>query len=208
MRSVVDPAGERGKVAVAQRAADHVVGEPVDLEEVDAGNVEVHAVRLAPGRSLQHVAVVEVVVVDCQERGGERVHDGDADRDRDPGGQVANVHRGLELRDQEDHRSVQDQDAEAQGQNGERQRDADEERPDQRVDEADQRRRQDRRPVPVDLEAGKDRVHEMKRGCRHEQDHDDPGHRAHAAGAPLPSSLPVRHRVILGSSRPSRAVIP
>ena len=125
-----------------------------------------------------------------------------ADRNRDPGAQVAHVHRRLDLRDQQDHRAVQDQDAEAQGQNGERQRDADEERPDERVDEADQRGRQDRRPVAVDLEAGKDRVHEMKRRRPSRRTTTILAtERTPPAPPILALSLPVRHRVIVGSRR-------
>ena len=149
--SVADPARERRQVAVAERPLDHVVGEPVDLEEVDAGHVA-SLDRRRPWRracALEDVAVVEVVVVDRQQRGRERVDDRDADRDRDPGRRARE--RASRARSARPARttapfSTSTPSPRVSTVNGSATRIS--ERPDQRVDEADQRRRQERRARP------------------------------------------------------------
>lgn len=99
MGPIVDPARERGEVPVAERPADDVMRESVDLEEVDAWNVRVKPAGVTSRHSLQHVAVVEVIVVDREQRGRERVHQRHADRDGDACAQIADVHGRLEARD-------------------------------------------------------------------------------------------------------------
>ena len=79
--AVVHPARQVRRVPVPDRAPEHVVGEPVDLEEVDAGHAHVALGPQVPHAALDDVPVPEVVVVDREQRGDDRVHDRQADRD-------------------------------------------------------------------------------------------------------------------------------
>ena len=152
MVSVAQPAREIGSVAVANRPSQHVVGEAVDLEEVDARNVEV-ALRAQPPRpALDGVPVPEVVVVDGEQRRDRRVHDREAEGDDHSDAEAVDGHSRIERRDGPHHGAVQRQHAEPQRQHGERQRHPDQERPDQRVDEADQRGGHERGLEVVDVE--------------------------------------------------------
>ena len=167
--AVVRPARQVGRVAVADGAPEHVVREPVDLEEVDAGDLarsQPSAARLAT----DGVAVPEVLVVDREEGGEDRVHRCQADRDDHPVQDTVDRDAGVQRRRRRDHESVQEQRAEAQREHRERQRDPDDQRPDERVREPDERGRRERRRPVCYVEAGHDRAEQQQGAGREEPD--------------------------------------
>ena len=68
---LAQPARHDRRVAVAQRAAQHLVGEAVDLQEDHPGDVRRDGARPA-GLAAQDVALPGLVVIDGQQRGGRR----------------------------------------------------------------------------------------------------------------------------------------
>ncbi len=184
MAAVVDPSGHRGRVPVPDRPHQHGMGEAVDLEEVQGRNVGLDRTVL-PRLPADHVAVVEVVVVDREQRGPERADDREANRDDDARPDVVDGDAGRELSDKPDDEAVQDQDAETERQHGERQGHGDQRRPDQSVHETDQGGGAKRRPERVDVESAEQPTHQQEsRRAGHpddEQAQDDraelwPGH--------------------------------
>ena len=82
-------------------------------------------------------------------------------------------HSRIELRNDPHHRAVQREHAQPQRQHGEGQRHPDQERPDQRVDEADRGGRHERGLEVVDVEVRQQRAEQHQRARRDHEDHDD-----------------------------------
>ena len=171
--TVVHPAREVRCVAVPDRALQHVIREPVDLEEVDARGAEVALRAKMPDAALDHVAVPEVVVVDGQQGGDGRVDDGQPERDRHGGADPLHVHAGLDRSDRADHGPVQQEHAQPQREHGEWERDPDDDRPNQGVDEADQRGRDEGGGTVLHVETREQRAHEHQGRGRGQPDEED-----------------------------------
>ena len=160
--------GQRRRVAVADRPQQDVVGEAVDLQQEQAGDLGLDDVAAPPRLALDHVAVPPFVLVDRQgvvdDRGRRREHD----RDHDRGEHAADLGAGQEVDHEGDQQGVQDEAAEAEGEDVQRQREPRERRPDQGVEDADQRRREERAARPVEDEAGEEPgQHQQHRRVEH-----------------------------------------
>ncbi len=124
-----------GTCASADCAPQDGLGETVDLEEDHPGDVR--AILGGPAGTAPDQSKLSRVVVDA-ERGGEQ-HQGDGEQERHQDG--TDEIRGVavhELDRDRDDRGVQDQRAEAEGQDGEREEQPDQEGPQQRVEHSDQ----------------------------------------------------------------------
>ena len=150
------------------------MAEPVDLEEEDAGRLA--AQRLAtPAELASHdLAVPVVVLVD-----GEQTEDAGADR-REDDRHHRSLQHALDLGarqdvDREGHEdAVEQEPGEAEGEDRERQREAHEQRQDERVEEADQRRGAERVGGAVEDEAVEPVRQEQQRAGVQEEDEQAP----------------------------------
>ena len=153
VRAVADPARQGRRIAVAQGSAEHVVGEPVDLEQQEAGHV---AGRGDAGPSLlaaDDVAQPEVAAVKGQQaahHGGDR---GEAEDDDDGGHEPPDVHPRKERVRPQQRQPVEHERPEPERGHGERERDTDQQRPQRRVDQADERSGQECRSRTPNREA-------------------------------------------------------
>ena len=104
--------------------------------------------------------------------GQRRVDDGQGERDHDARAQVVDLQPGLELGDEQDDDAVEHDHPQAQGEHRERQRHADDERPYERVDEADERGGHERHAEVLDVEAAQQHA-EQQQGQRGGHPHDE-----------------------------------
>ncbi len=139
VRLLAEPARHGGRAAVAERALQHVVREPVDLEEDHAGDVGLDVVA-APARLAPHdVAVPGFVLVDREQGGQHRREHGHADRDHQAAPEAVDARAGHEVDREHDEHGVQRERAQAQRHHVEGQREPREQRPYERVEHADER---------------------------------------------------------------------
>ena len=194
----VRPARQVRRVAVADRAAQHVVREPVDLEEVDARHVGLDPARLA--RPAAHdLPVPEVLVVEREQRGEQRVDHREAERHGNAVPEAVDLDARVERRRAHHDRAVQDERPEPQREHRERQRDAHDQRPDERVREPDRRREAERGGDIRDVEAGDDRAQQHQAAGREQPDDDDP--RGQVAGSHRPRNAIRPRRGAQGRAR-------
>jgi hypothetical protein len=152
MGAVVQPAGHRRSVPLAESPSEDGLGQAVDLEQDHARDVR--AVVLADtARPPANEAELTGVVVDAE--GGRQQHE--ADREEE-----GHQHRASEggrgavddVDRQGDDRGVQDQRAQAECQDGQRQEKPDQEWPEQGVEDGDQRGREQDRAEARDVDSG------------------------------------------------------
>ena len=138
MAAVGQPAGERRRVAVVERTAQHALGQAVDLEKDHPGDVRrVLLAEAAP--SPAHEAQLVGVAVDPEHRDGDHGHDRQSEGgdQRGPEVRARSVH-GVDR--ERDDQGVPDQRAQAQRQHRDRQEETGQQRPEQAVEDRDQRR--------------------------------------------------------------------
>ncbi len=114
------PAGEVRGVAVPERAVQHVMRQPVDLEEDDPRHVRLDAVAAPPRLPGDDVAVPGVVLVDRQQRVEESGEGGEAEGDHDPLRHPVEVGAGDLVHRDGDENPVQDQRSPSESQHGQR----------------------------------------------------------------------------------------
>jgi len=167
----VHPAREHGCVAVAQRAAQDVVGEAVDLEAQEARHVGLLGQLRALGLAHDDMAVPEVAAVQCENAADQRRDQCEAERDDDGLEQAVEVHVVEEPRRTEQQRRIEDQRAEPERQDRERQREAHDQGPDDGVGDAQHGGEPERRQRPAQGESGQD-LAECEQRQRVEQQHE------------------------------------
>ncbi len=151
-----DPALDVRRPPGGDRPLEHLVGEPVDLEEEDAGDVRAAEPLPLPRLGADDVAVPALVVVDRQQRRGRRGRDGEEQRDDDRLGEPRHLGVGDEV-DREGHQGgIDDDRCEAEGEDVERQGEPRQGREYERVEDADQERDADRSAEAVEREALED----------------------------------------------------
>ncbi len=142
VRPAPQPAAQVGGVAVGDRPAQDVVGEAVDLEEDDPRHIGVDRGRCAGApdgaTTLRYQVSSSSIASSAVE---DRGHGADPDRDHDPLEDAVDLGAGDQV-DREGHQEpVEQQRDAAEGEDGERQRDPGQHRPDQGIEDADRRRR-------------------------------------------------------------------
>ena len=152
--AVAQPGGHRRRASVPHRPHEHVVREPVDLQKQDPRNVARRRRFLRLSRvSLDHLAVVEIVVVDPQEQRHHVVDQRQAERNDDRRPQPADLHRvGEDIRGQPDEDAVQEEHPESERDHSQRQRYPDQQRPDERIQQPEHRRQSKAAPPALDRE--------------------------------------------------------
>ena len=137
VRAVVDPALDVRRPPGGDRPFEHLVGEPVDLEEEDAGDVRAAEPIPLPRLGADDVAVPALVVVDRQQRRGRRGRDGEEQGYDDRFGEPCHLGVGDEVDGEGDEDGIDDDRREAEGEDVERQGEPRQGREDERVEDAD-----------------------------------------------------------------------
>ena len=186
VRAVAQPGGHRRRASVPHRPHEHVVREPVDLQEQHPRNAARRRRFLRLSRvSLDHLAVIEVVVVDPQEQRHQVVDQRQADRDDDRRPQPADLHGvGEDIRGQPYEDAVQKKHAESKRDHGQRQRYPDQQRPDERIQQPEHRRQRKAARPALDRETLQNPGQQHQ---RHRVDHPDDDHAADPQRPPLVS---------------------
>jgi hypothetical protein len=169
--AVVHPARQHGCVAVAQRAAQDVVGESVDLEAQEARHVGLLGQLRALGLAHDDVAVPEVAAVQREHAADQRRDQREAERDHDGLEQAVECHVVEQPRRPQQQRRVEDQRTEPERQDRERQREAHDQGPHDGVGDAEHGSEPERGQRPAQGESGQD-LAECEQRQRVEQEHE------------------------------------
>ena len=155
MAAVVDPAGHGRHMALRQGTPQDRLGESVDLEQDHAGDVgAVPPARLA--RAAADDTQRPGVGVETDHRSEQHLHQREEEGNRNcpQQGRMGPIDDRQGERDDD---PVEDQRAEAECEDRQRQRDPDQERPEDRVEDRDRRRRKQRRAEARHPDARDDR---------------------------------------------------
>ncbi len=191
-----NPARDGDGIAIADGMHEYLVGDPVELEEDDAGDLGVDR-PLGARQPSDDTAVVEIVIVNGEHRSGGGVDQGQPDGERDPGPDA--VHGETRHHDRGDGHGgpVEEQRAEANGEDRDGQRDPNQEWPDQRVEEPDGRGTGDGGPPAGDVDAGNEGGAGMERDRADGPDDQNPergtptGKDGHGAGGGGWGAVPI-----------------
>src|SRR5438132_6204021 len=131
-----EPTGEGRDIAVADGVLQNLEAKAVDLNEDHAREVG-PGVAAPAGLPPSHVTVVEVIVVDGEEGGYHGIDDRDAQRESDAGPDALDIEAVDQPRGDDDHDPVEEQGSDPEGDLHQWKRDADVQRPEPFVDQAD-----------------------------------------------------------------------